>query len=49
MDLELGGRTAIVTGGSMGIGRATARELAAEGATVVITARRLPLLERAAK
>ncbi|HSX98585.1 MAG TPA: SDR family oxidoreductase [Streptomyces sp.] len=49
MDLELGGRTAIVTGGSLGIGRATARELAAEGATVVITARRLPLLERTAK
>jgi NAD(P)-dependent dehydrogenase (short-subunit alcohol dehydrogenase family) len=49
MDLELGGRTAIVTGGSLGIGRATARELAAEGATVVITARRLPVLERTAK
>ncbi|WP_328767444.1 SDR family NAD(P)-dependent oxidoreductase [Streptomyces sp. NBC_00286] len=49
MDLELGGRTAIVTGGSLGIGKATARELAAEGATVVITARRLPLLESTAK
>lgn len=49
MDLELGGRTAIVTGGSLGIGKATARALAAEGATVVITARRLPLLERTAK
>ncbi|MCC9705893.1 SDR family oxidoreductase [Streptomyces sp. MNU76] len=49
MDLELDGRTAIVTGGSLGIGRATARALAAEGATVVVTARRLPLLERTAK
>lgn len=49
MDLELGGKTAIVTGGSLGIGKATARELAAEGATVVITARRLPLLESTAK
>ncbi|WP_208921524.1 SDR family NAD(P)-dependent oxidoreductase [Streptomyces capitiformicae] len=49
MDLELGGRTAIVTGGSLGIGKATALALAAEGATVVITARRLPLLERTAK
>ena len=42
MDLQLTGRAAVVTGGSLGLGRATARELAAEGATVVITARRLP-------
>jgi NAD(P)-dependent dehydrogenase (short-subunit alcohol dehydrogenase family) len=36
MNLELKGKVAIVTGGSMGIGEATARELAAQGATVAI-------------
>lgn len=49
MDLELTGRAAVVTGGSLGIGRAVARELAREGADVVITARRLPALERTAE
>jgi NAD(P)-dependent dehydrogenase (short-subunit alcohol dehydrogenase family) len=36
MNLELKGKVAIVTGGAMGIGEATARELAAQGATVAI-------------
>jgi NAD(P)-dependent dehydrogenase (short-subunit alcohol dehydrogenase family) len=36
MNLELKGKLAIVTGGAMGIGEATARELAAQGATVAI-------------
>ena len=49
MDLELSGRVAIVTGGSLGIGKAVTRELAKEGALVVITARRLPALEETAK
>jgi NAD(P)-dependent dehydrogenase (short-subunit alcohol dehydrogenase family) len=49
MDLELTGRVAIVTGGSLGIGKAVTRELASEGADVVITARRLPALEATAK
>jgi NAD(P)-dependent dehydrogenase (short-subunit alcohol dehydrogenase family) len=39
MDLELKGKRAIVTGGSRGIGKAIARQLAEEGADVVIAAR----------
>src|SRR5437763_14309074 len=48
MDLGLSGRNAIVTGGSLGIGRAIARELAREGANVVIAARSKGPLEAAA-
>ena len=39
MDLELAGKRAIVTGGSRGIGKAIARQLAIEGADVGIAAR----------
>ena len=39
MDLGLEGKRAIVTGGSLGIGKAIARELAREGADVAIVAR----------
>jgi len=37
MDLDLKGRRAIITGGSGGIGMATAEILVAEGATVILT------------
>lgn len=39
MDLELAGKRALVTGGSRGIGKAVARQLALEGAEVAIAAR----------
>ena len=45
MDLLLQGKTALVTGASMGIGRAIAKALAAEGVQVVGAARRLDLLQ----
>ena len=48
MDLELHGKRAIVTGGSMGIGRAVARQLALEGADLVVAARGRDTLGEAA-
>ena len=45
MDLQLAGKTALVTGASRGIGRAIALGLAREGAKIAITARRTNLLE----
>ena len=49
MDLQLKSRTAIVTGASIGIGRATAKALALEGVRVVAVARRQDLLEQLAQ
>lgn len=48
MDLQLAGREALVVGGSAGIGLATARLLAAEGASVTIASRDAARLQEAA-
>lgn len=48
MDLNLDGKHALVCGGSEGIGRATARELALLGANVTLLARRADALESVA-
>ena len=44
MDLQLNGRTALVTGASVGIGRGIAKALAAEGVRLALTARRIDKL-----
>lgn len=48
MDRELVGRVALVTGGATGIGLATARALAADGATVYVAARDVARVRRVA-
>ena len=49
MDLELTDKTAIITGGSRGIGKAIARELSHEGVTVAISSRNHDELEATAE
>lgn len=48
MDLQLSDKTALVTGASVGIGRAIAQALAAEGVRVAVSARRLDKLQELA-
>jgi len=47
MDLGIRGKTALVLGGSRGIGRATARELAQAGANIAIVARNQTTIDEA--
>jgi len=47
--MRLGGKTALITGGSSGIGLATAKAFAAEGARVVITGRDSSALDAAVR
>ncbi|MCA9764647.1 MAG: SDR family NAD(P)-dependent oxidoreductase, partial [Gemmatimonadetes bacterium] len=49
MDLGLTGKVAIITGGSEGIGFASALSLSREGARVAIAARRQDVLDAAAE
>jgi 3-oxoacyl-[acyl-carrier protein] reductase len=49
MDLGIAGKCALVTGASMGIGRAVAVALAAEGVKLAVVARRRNLLEELEK
>lgn len=48
MDLKLGGKTALISGASAGIGRVTAKTLAREGAQTIVVARKAQALEELA-
>ena len=48
MDLQLAGKTVLITGGSKGIGKATAEVLAEEGCNLILVARDAEMLDEAA-
>jgi NAD(P)-dependent dehydrogenase (short-subunit alcohol dehydrogenase family) len=47
MNIDLSGKTALITGGSMGLGRAMGLKMAAAGANVVVVARRQEHIDQA--
>lgn len=49
MDLDLGGRTALISGASAGIGRVTAQTLAREGVQTIVIGRRAEPLDELAR
>ena len=49
MNFSLEGQTALITGGSRGIGKATALGFAKAGADVAVASRKLPDLEKVAE
>ena len=49
MDLKLGGKTALISGASAGIGRVTTKTLAREGVQTIVVARRESALEELAE
>ena len=48
MEIRMDGRSAVITGGSAGLGKAMAQEFVASGANVAIVARRADVLDQAA-
>ena len=47
MECRMDGRTAVITGGSLGLGKAMAMEFSKSGANVAMVARRAEVLEEA--